>query len=97
MTNPENPANPLTKICLLDFKYSELRQILDDEALARRLTEYDESSALARIDELVVSHEAPVTGILLGEKTVVNAREEWTVEIPQELADSIKAFLQPQD
>jgi hypothetical protein len=93
MTTPENPIEPLTKICLLDFKYDDLRRILDDESISEKLTEYDESSALSKIDELMNLHEAPVTGILLNEKSVMDIRDEWTVEIPQELRDSIDKFL----
>ena len=84
---PEKPAFETSKVCLLDFSVDDLRKILNDEKLAKELTEYDESSALARVDELMNLHEAPVTGLLLNDKAVMEIRNEWTITLPVCLAE----------
>ena len=67
---PENPHFETSKICLLDY-LNRLPGILNDEVLSKALIEYDESNALARIDELINLYEAPVTGLLLNDKAVM--------------------------
>jgi len=67
---PENPHFETSKICLLDY-LNRLPGILNDEVLSKALIEYDESNALARIDELINLYEAPVTGLLLNDKAVI--------------------------
>lgn len=94
MANPEKATLPLAKICLLDFKPDDINKILSNKYLADRLTEFDQSSALSRIDELINLHEAPTAALLLNEKTVMEVRNEWTVEIPMELAGAIADFLE---
>jgi len=83
----EKLSEGTVNICLLDFSSDQLRRILDDEKLAKELTECDESSALSRIDELMNLYEAPVTGLLLKDKTVMEVRNEWTVALPVVLAE----------
>lgn len=95
MTTPENLQTPTTRVCLLDFTYEDLRRILDDETLSAGLTEFNESSALTRIDELMNLQEAPIVGFLLNRAAAEKLRLEWTVEIPRELADTINEFIDP--
>lgn len=89
----ERPAGATTPFCLLDLSIAELEVILGDEKLSTELSEFDNSSALAKIDELISTKEAGQTVILLNNEAVTASREEWTVDLPGEIIDSIRVLL----
>ena len=82
-----------TELCLLDFRPDQLVRILNDESLSSALTEYDESSVLEHVDELVNLYEAPTTGLILTDVALQDIRNEWTVKITENLAEDLKKFV----
>lgn len=83
----------ISNICILDLSLAELQLILGNEEIAGQLTEFDDSSALERIDELISMKEAEQTVLLLNDEAVFAMRNEWTIQIPNVLADSIHTLL----
>lgn len=96
MTKEKELQHELGEICLLDFHPGEVEKILSDPSLAKKLSDFDHSSALEHIDEYINLCEAPEIGYLSAD-AVLEIRKIWTVRIPQDTAAKIEQFLKRED